>query len=166
MSLNHGATTADIDDCSIAEDLLQAIGPAADRTGDENALMTLVALHRLGVVANVYADTDDDDTVDAGYNTCTDVASPYGESITSALWEIYKSAGASHIPGGSDLVTAIGAACTAIDLADTTKNFCTATDPDAFTANQVKGALGLAREDAVSFGLGDCAGNVVTCICP
>jgi hypothetical protein len=170
MGRNNGRTAAQISDLVSARNLLRNIGGASARTGDQNALMTLIGLHTLGSVGNVYADTNDNGAVDGGYSSCSAVSLPAlgADANLNALWEIKESAGSSSIPGGSTIATAITTACTALNGVSATLNFCAVTDPTTFTVNHGRGARSLIREDAVDFGLADgCVGNPVTsCICP
>jgi len=167
MGLNNGAVAQDITDLVTARDLLRALGQASARTAEQNALMTMIAIHSLGIVANLYADGDDNGTVDGGYNSCdiTDLPAAGAQMAVNALWELQESGGASGIPGSSTLVTAVQAACTALAGFSGVLDFCAQTDPSAFTTDQVRGARSLFAENALDFGLGDCA-NGPTCVCP
>lgn len=172
MTKNNGAVAQDLTDLETARDLLRGLGGASVRSADQNALMTLISLQSLGVAGNLYADTDDDGNVDGGYDSCdtvTDLPAAGGLHFTNALWEIKESAGSSNIPNGSALATIITTACTTLAGANVLLDFCSQTDPTAFTVNEVKGARSLISEDLLTFGFADANGTgstIPACICP
>ncbi|MGE0528830.1 MAG: hypothetical protein AB7P49_17330, partial [Bdellovibrionales bacterium] len=65
-----GTTTATIDSCIQAEDLVESIGSVSARTTDENLLLVLISFAKIGNVLSYYADTDQDGMVTAGYDVC------------------------------------------------------------------------------------------------
>lgn len=152
--------------CNTSQDLLEAIGTAAQRSTDANTLMVLLNFKKLDVAANVNADSNDDGAVDGGYDSCA-VSDTVATTFGSALWELKESAGYTTIPGASDISTAITAACTALNGVDPNLNFCNAPDADTFTTDQLRGVRSMIREGANNFGLADCGANpVVACVCP
>ena len=167
---NLNATATHVTDCVTATSLLQLGGDAASRTADENFLMVINNLQTLGVVANLFADTDNDGTLDPAYRTCTDIDNTNADYIAEAMWELDASSGSTGIPELAAFGTLIDGFCTALQGANAATNFCNSADPDSFTTDHYRGAKAAFREDAVNFGLdvvGDCAGNPITaCICP
>lgn len=162
-SVSHGATATNVSDCATSTGLLQGIGAAATRTADENLLMVFNNIMTLGVVGNFYADTDDNDVRDPAYDTCGDIDNATADIVTEAFWELKESAGSTGITELTGFATTINAACATLPGIN---DFCSATDPSAFTLDETKGAKGLFREDTGSFGLGDCGGLPAACVCP
>lgn len=158
-----GTTLAQATDCESAQNLLESIGVALNRTDDENFLMSMINLKTLQVLSDLYADTDDDGLRDGGYNSCT-LGDPIATIYASALWELKESAPNTGITELSDVATVIENACSVIDAVDSTRDFCAATDANTFTASQLNGARAIVSEDTV-FGLSDCGAGVAFC-CP
>jgi hypothetical protein len=163
------AGDAEIDACQDAEDLIAARGVAAARTTNENLLMTLIGLQKLGVIARRYADTDDNGAVDPTYNNgCDPTQLPDAavQKLGSAYWHLNESAALSGIPGVSALTTIITTACSALDILTPGSDFCGAAGtPGAFNAQQLKAVRILTRSENATFGL-ECAGNFSACLCP
>lgn len=161
-------TAANATACDLAQDTLQVTGVAANRTDDANTLMLLVNLKQLDVHSNVNADSNDDGTVDGGYDSCA-ISDAEATSYASALWELKETATYTTISGASDISTAIEAACSVLDSVDPNLDFCAAADADTFTADQLRGVRSMISEGANNFGLSDCntgGETIVECICP
>ncbi len=172
-----GATTDSMDYCVQAEDTVESIGPLASRTSDENMLLVLVSFAKIGNILSFYADTDQDGTVTANYNTCAvggartaggDLSDAdlreLGTGITLAVANI--DAVSSTVDIGSASLASVQAACDQLALLNPAYDFCDVTDPADFTSDQLKGIRSLLKEDQ-SVGLGaNCSGDLSTCNCP
>jgi hypothetical protein len=60
----------DYTDCQTAENLLKDIGGPAARTENENLLMALTSLEKIGAILAGVADVDNEGNPDAGFNAC------------------------------------------------------------------------------------------------
>lgn len=154
LTLTGIVDSTHVDACNSAQDLLESIGAAADRTTDENTLMTLVTLKKLDILANATADADGDNAVDGAYASCS-LSAANAASYAGALWELKESAPSSGFSFGSDLATVVQATCTALAGVNAALDYCAAADPDTFTAEQLDGARTVVNEGS-AFGLGDC----------
>ncbi len=171
MSTYRTGTLTNADSCLEAEDLLESLGAAADRTTDENVSMMVIGFAKVGSILGHYADTDDNGTPDAGYDVCasavgTDISDAYarevGSGITLALEALTEIASSVNLGSGS--LTAMSGVCA--DLAIAGLDFCDETDPAAFTATEVRGIRSMLKEDS-AVGLGaNCSGDVSACFCP
>lgn len=169
-------TAAKIDACVTAEDLVESIGTVSERTSDENMLLILISFAKIGNVLSLYADSDDDGTVDAAYNSCTvgatRVAGPLtdadvrqvGTGLTLAIENI--TAVSSTVNLGSSALASVSAACSALNSLNPAYNFCANTNPASFTAQQLKAIRGLITETNDGIGLKTCVGGAATCVCP
>jgi hypothetical protein len=174
------ATLTAVDDCILAETTLDSIGTAAERTVDENLLMTFVQFGKIGAILNVKADVDDnnqfDVTGDAAFDACDPADMPENDTPTdkASLDQLVASiailvtslqASGSEIAGDSldDLLLAC-------DGASGTFNICTATDSASVTADQRTTMTGIIREaESVGLGINTTVGppyNVVSSACP
>ncbi|NJL25619.1 MAG: hypothetical protein HC902_10885 [Calothrix sp. SM1_5_4] len=181
VSQFKNATGARIDACRTAEDLIESIGAIAERTTDENLLLALISFAKIGNVLSYYTDAGQDGTADAGVNPCLNargsrpsaaVAGDFYESdlrelgtgITLALNNI--DAISSSVSLGSDSLSDINGVCATLASINAAYDFCSITDPSAFTANHLKGIMSLIKEDS-SVGLGtNCSGDISACNCP
>lgn len=198
MSNFTGGTVAqkesDIADCDQAITIVETAGAtAAARDEDLNLLLAFIALVKIGKTLARYADDaagdsdDNDGTVDTNWDACADgdpAADPDPEGDTqffpeadvreygAALFKMLNSLSAvSSVSVGSDSLTTISTLCTTLtgidaDFAD----LCTRTNPDDFTADEVRGLRSLVYE-GVDIGLGSCAigppnGLSDGCVCP
>lgn len=169
-------TAAKIDSCISAEDLVESIGSISERTDDENLLLALISFAKIGTVLSLYTDSDDNGTVDGGYDTCAVGASrvagnmttadvrQVGTGITLAVANIGALAGVIDL--GGDELADINAACSVLNGLAPALNFCTITDPTAFTADHLRAIRGLLRETSDGIGLKTCVGGVAACVCP
>lgn len=174
LLLSHftGGTTARIDSCVQAEDLIESIGTISERTNNENMFLVLISFAKIGAILSLYADADQDGTATAGYDSCTvgstraagDLtdadARQIGTGLTLALQNI--SAVTSSVDLGDQAMQDLTDACA--DLPPS-YNFCSLTNPDDFDpADTLKGVRTFVRENAV-VGLGTCAGDITACAC-
>ena len=176
------ATGTRIEACKNAEAEIEAIGTVAERTTDENIFMLLNSLAKVGNVLSYYTDANQDGTSDVGTNVCTRTplgARPggaiagdwydsdlreLGTGLTIAIENI--TALGSSVNLGNSALTSVSSACTSLAGVGAGLNFCSITDPTAFTATHLRGILSLIKESS-AVGLGtNCAGDVTTCNCP
>lgn len=153
------ATTAQAASCDTAQNLLEGIGTASQRTSNQNILMVLVGLKKLQVYLESEGDANsNDDITDDGINTCSSAGYLNDTEITnlaSALWEIKESAGFTSSSDLQNLQTVIETACSVLDAVNPIYDYCTAADADTFTANQLMGVRATIAESS-SFGTADC----------
>lgn len=161
-------TPAEETDCANAEDLMETIDvTATNRTDDENLLMAMIGLSKMGVVLSQFADTDANGTVDAGFDPCTAAALPdadvrqFGSSLSRSLGSL--SALTSTSFGGSSMAD-LTSVCTDLATYAPSYDFCSVTDPADFTADQIKGIRSVINESS-AVGLGTCTGDISTCAC-
>lgn len=176
LSAFKSGTTAKIDACLTAENLIESIGAVGDRTSDENVFLVLVSFAKIGNVLSFYADANADGTADASYDPCALGASrttgdlydsdvrEIGTGITLALANI--SAVDSVVDVADGALTNMQSVCTTLAGVSPNYDFCSITDPTAFTSNHLLGIRSLLNESSVA-GLGsNCTGDVSTCYCP
>lgn len=176
--LNHfvAGTPARIDACIAAEDLVESIGPSANRTSDENLLLVLISFAKIGNILSLYSDADQDGVADTGYDACPNgvsrVAGPLydpdvnelGTAINLALENIASVGNTVDI--GDSALNDINNVCTTLAGIDPNLDFCGVTDPTAITAFHRSALRSLVKEDAI-VGLGtNCTGDITTCNCP
>jgi hypothetical protein len=163
MQTFPGGTDAKIADCVKAQDILNGIGDSTVRNPSENVLMGFSSFAKVGTVLSRFADTDADGALDAGFDHCDltllpdDAVREVGTGIAVALLSI---ASAGDGIGGSGL-TNVTNFCA---LDPTLNNFCTTTDKTAFSVLEVA-ALRAIIGSTVQ-GIGACAGDFTSCICP
>lgn len=166
MSNFDGVTGAEADSCLLARDTIQGIDPsAANRTVSENILMAYISWSTFGAINHLVADTDDDRSVDAGFNACLvgSVTDAQVASIGVAINEMIDSL--ANTSGNS------GTGSTELDLFDTicpdppapSPNFCGITDQatmeaDPAAINEVRAII---KSDQ-GVGLAQCP----LCACP
>lgn len=173
----QNGSTATRDACITAENLMQTISTSyASRTSDENLFLALVDLSKMGTVFNRVADSNNNGSVDGGFDACSAVSLPDADvrQIGTAINLLRTSLmGVSGTTFGS-FASVINDICDDWSLLPAPLqpyNFCVdaSSDPvfdgSTFTANQLKGIRSLVNEsDAV--GLGSCTGDITTCACP
>jgi len=158
-----GATDAKISDCIFSEGILNSLGDQTQRSADENILMGLSSLTKIGTVLSRYADTNADGTLDPTFDHCDTTAFPdtavrqIGSGMALAIMSI--SAVASDIT--SDTLQDITSMCA---LDPNLNVYCTNSDPNAFSQNEVDALRALIGSSQQ--GVGDCTGGFLTCICP
>lgn len=174
-NFSAGSTTR-IDACVTAEDLVESIGTVSERNSDENMLLVLISFAKIGNILALYADGDDNATVDTNYDSCpvggsrvagslTDAdVRQVGTGLTLAIENI--TAVSSTVNLGSSALASVSAACTALGGINPAYNFCAITNPASFTAQQLKAIRGLITETNDGIGLKTCAGGAAACVCP
>lgn len=115
-----GGTDAKRDACISAEQELQAIAKyGASRTADENLLMAMIGLSKIGVILSKTADLDNNDVVDPAFDPC--VVGAGGMTSTDAqhvatglniVVDALQNIGSSTV--GSSALGDAGAACGAL----------------------------------------------------
>ncbi len=153
------ATAAQAASCDTAQNLLEGIGTAANRTSSQNMLMVLIGLKKLQVYLESEGDANaNNDITDDGIDTCNSgdyLNDTEITSLASALWEVKESAGYTSSTDLQNLKTIIEAACTTLNGVNPIYDYCTAADADTFTANQLLGVRATIAENS-SFGTADC----------
>jgi len=154
--------------CGNAENLIESISPDENlRTADENLLMFLLNLAKMGtVLAQSPADADDDGIVDGGFDQCSSIVEAdvrdFGYSFLLAL----KAIGGQTVLDPSLVPTGI---CSLPPPFDTV---CDRSSPADFTADEVRLFRGVIGDDTsgARIGLGTCGAGVdfATCavLCP
>lgn len=153
--LNAMSSSGDYADCRTAEDIVESIGAASERTTDENLLLTFISFAKIGAILAVDADDDDDGIANAGYNACASAgglddtqAGEIGTGIALAATSL------EGISGIADSVSEeLTAACASLP------GICSTTDPSAFSALQLN-AIRSAAHNSGSLGLGTQPGVV------
>lgn len=168
MTSFTGATASTITDCSQAETTLQSISTTpASRTADENVMLAFIGFSKIGAILSTYADTNHDGTADPGFNSCNVAHLPdamlreIGTGITLAVAALAQSGGTI----GSALGTSVTSACSTLAGINPAYDFCAITTTAGFSVNQVK-ALGGLVKTTDNPGIGTCAGDLATCVCP
>jgi hypothetical protein len=162
LSVMRSSDSQDISDCISAETTLLSINEdAAARTANENMLMAFVGWAKIGAILAVEADTNDDGSADGGWDACTLSASLKGEIGTGLTISVASLAQTGTSVGGT-LSSSINSICTTLGPSF---DFCSITDSSAFTSDQLR-AIGALTKSTDQPGVGTCAGNVNTCICP
>jgi hypothetical protein len=171
MSVMANSSQSTLADCIQAETILKAIGDESARTVNENLLMAILELGKIGAVLNIKGDIDGDNQYtssgDSSFDPCTDASLPPSDTATdkaSADEIVYSLAVASlslTAAGGSiggDSATAIAALCTAgIPCSSLTQP----SDVQSAHRTLIRGAI---RENQ-NVGLKICSGNAVLCAC-
>lgn len=168
LNSQRTATAASITACQNAESTLASISAlASDRTTDENTMMAFIGFTKIGAVLATYADTDDDGTADVGFDSCNTGELPdamlreIGTGVTLAVGSL-AATGGTIAAGVADSVTN---ACADIAAVDPSYDFCGITTTAGFSVEQVQ-ALGGLVSSTDEPGLGTCAGDLATCVCP
>lgn len=177
MQAFTGATTAHIESCISAQEIIENISASASsRTLDENLLMTFIQFAKMGRIFSITADLDSNAVVDAAYDACDNTDFPENEvrEVGSSLVHIIASLTAvgseSNIADGAltDISTLLNSISEVYDFCDDTPDGsgnCTNTDPSSFDANQIRAIRTFVNEnDAI--GLGSCNGDFTACLCP
>lgn len=173
----RSGSVSKIDDCISAEALMTGIGTITERTNDQNMFIVMVEFAKIGNILNHYADSNADGTADVGFAPCTAgggtrAAGPIddsdmrqiGSGLTIAMANITALAGSVNL--GSSSLTTMTNVCGMLTGPLAAYNFCSVTDPAAFSASEVKGIRSFLKEDnAVGLGT-DCTGDISTCNCP
>ena len=169
LMTNFPATDAtNFDDCKAAEDLLKQTADVNGVASSEDGrfLMAFNSLAKIGAILNFRADSDDNSTVDAGWDPCdgngaTDLPQNDVSEIGTAIVLFYK-----NLEGfsfGSDLTSAIVTICDAID--GSPADFCDETDISTIDANHRQVIRGMIRETDDGIGLEIAAGDSAANAC-
>lgn len=154
LSIMKGATS--YDDCLYAEDLIEGVGAtAAARTDDENLLLALVSLSKIGAILAVTADADNDGLVDAGFDACTGLDATQAGQIGTGISLAYMSL------NGVDSDT-IGTSFDDMDSVCSTSGLCTQTDPTAYTSLEIAAIKTAVHDDDGKIGLATQPSTVCT----
>jgi len=185
MSSFGGGTSAMVEHCMTAESLLTSIGTVSERTNDENMFLLVVAFTKIGRILSFYADSDNDNAVDAAFTAvdmCTeDTAAPrvagaamtnedviqIGTGIALALEQLTALSGLVDV--GSDSLTDLTTICATLAGAPFNVPICTMTTTDDWTdgptdEEEQAAVRSLVNEDQ-DVGIGTCAGDITACAC-
>lgn len=170
MQQYGGATASQVTDCIAAEDALQSIGVAADRTNKENMFMAMLSLAKMGTILAFNADTNDDNVLDGGFDACAggSISDLHAQHVGISFAEFILSftAVGSAIGGGS--LTVLNQACTDLGTLGAQYNICDDLNPSDYDADETLATRTIIHEgDAL--GLGSCGAgtpNVANCLCP
>lgn len=168
LSALRGATAGSVAACQQAESTIQSIANLpASRTADENVMLAFVGFAKIGAILATYADTNGDGTPDPSFDSCDPAKLPdgmlreVGTGVTVAVAALAASGGSI----GSGLANSVTTACDNLASIDPTYDFCTVTTTAGFSVEQVR-ALGGLVQSSDNPGLGTCAGNLQSCVCP
>ncbi len=164
MSSFLAGTDARITDCQASETILNAVGDFTVRTADENILMGFSSLTKVGTILSRYADADGDGVTDAAFDHCSTSDLPdaavreVGTGMANSIMSI--SAVASDISSGTlDDITAY------CSMHPQLNDFCTNTDPNAYSALQIAALRQLIG--STDMGIGACPNFAdLACVCP
>ncbi len=165
MNLFPNGTDSKIGDCVTSESTLNTIGDYTVRTTDENILMGLSSITKVGTVLNRYADTDSDGSTDGTFDHCDltdfpdDAVREIGTGIANAILSINQVGSAVS----SDTLSEITAICA---MNANLNVFCTTTDKSAYTAMEVTFLRSILASTSEGIGAVSCPGSFITCICP
>lgn len=165
-------TAQSVSDCNAAENLLRDIGVAAARTENQNLLMALIAIRKIGLLTDSVADTAAPfTTVDGGFDACA-ITDANADLIGSAFWELDKSLdviGAAPTSTYNALHVAVDTMCTALSTAVApVLDLCGEVNPEALSAAARNGVRTLIKEGS-GFGIDQCGGSPPldgVCECP
>jgi hypothetical protein len=163
MGIFPSGTDTKIGDCVFAESTLNTLGDQTQRTDEENILMGLSSITKVGTVLSRYADADNDGVADATFDHCdlTDFPDDAVREIGTGIAQAILSISAVDSSISSDALTDITAIC---GLNVNLNVFCTTTDKNAYSALEVdflRAILGSTDQ-----GIGACAGSFALCVCP
>ena len=162
-----GSTASNIADCAAAEVWLRTLAPTnnfASLTTDENIMLAILSLAKVGAAIATYADLNADGSVDGGFNACNTANLPdatareIGTGITLSI--------AAFAASGSAIAgAALGSVTDQCSSLPPGYDFCSIYTPADFTADQMKAVNGLiGSQDLI--GLGSCADTLANCVCP
>ncbi|MCC6137285.1 MAG: hypothetical protein IT287_01530 [Bdellovibrionaceae bacterium] len=159
-----GGTDTRIADCLASEAILNGLGDYTQRLSDENILMGFSSLTKVGTILSRYSDLDSDGITDPAFDHCSLTDLPdsavreVGTGVANAVLSI--SSVASDISSGTlDDITAYCA------LAPELNVFCTNTDPNAYSALELRVFRQLIG--STDLGVGACTNFTdLACVCP
>ena len=159
MSAFPGALAANVQDCIDAETIMDGIGDATVRNGDENLFMAFISFAKIGTILSSLADTDDNGTADAGFDQCdnTDFPDATVRELGASLAVAITSLTALTTSYVDDTITEVNNLC-ALDA--NLNNYCTLTDPAAFSASEIQALRYLIGSNDA--GIDSCGGNDFT----
>lgn len=163
MQLFPEGTDLKIADCVFAEGVVAALGDYSQRTDDENILMGLSSITKVGTILSRYADSDSDGVADAGFDHCDlvdfpdDAVREIGTGIANAILSISDVSASIS----SDALTDIMDTCA---LDPNLNTFCTTTDKSSYSATEVRVLRAILG--STDQGIGACPGSFAACICP
>lgn len=187
MGQFRSATSATIDACTTAQDLMVSIGAVGTRTSDENMFLLVISFAKIGNILAFYADSDHDGALDAGFtepNTCTlggtrgagndfadaDVVE-MGVSTALALEQLQALSGTINL--GSSSLTTLTTLCSTLAGAPFNTPICTMTTNASWTDgsndNLENYAMRTLVNEGQDIGINTCptvGGDAATCPCP
>lgn len=167
LSNFRNASSGNIADCIEGERWMRTLAPTnvfTDLTSDENVMLAMLSLAKIGSALGTYGDLNHDGTVDAGFSSCNTAMLPdaTAREIGTGMTLAIAALAASGANIGAAAFSSISTTCSSLPSGF---NFCTIYAPADFTVNQVKALNGMTRaQDAV--GLGTCADTTANCVCP
>ncbi|RME14991.1 MAG: hypothetical protein D6797_07630 [Bdellovibrio sp.] len=176
MKTFKGTTSSQINDCIQAESILKSIDTnAAKRSIDDNIMMAMMSLVKIGAILAANFDTNADGVVDStGSNEACSTTymsdSDAGEVGTGITLFLTSLGAVGSSIGGVDTST-IDSLCTNLDdpSLPAGMNFCSITDKSSFTPEMIKGIRSMVNEGDTT-GLATCSiaspQDIVTCYCP
>ncbi len=157
--------------CRSAESEIRSVSDNPSvRTTDENLLLVLSSLVKIGAIFAATIDDDDDGTLDAAHNG-TDHCHATNMLTDSEVDELIT--GMSNIISGLENIgpavdpsqlSVLGDACEAIPAPYEAYRPCGTPDASSITAEQRKGMRTLFGTNT-GIGLGNCSGDIATCGC-
>ncbi len=163
--------------CRNAENLVRAIGTSpTSRTGNENFLLVLSSMGKMGTILNASFDSDDDGTLDGAGTVDNDghcdpaiLANSETDELITGLANVLASLPHVGTDFGGDQLTAIDGICEDLATQGAQYDFCSVTNTSNATAdhrNAMRAIVG--SNDAAGLGVGNCAGDLATCfaLCP
>lgn len=151
--------------CIQAETILEGIGDASVRNGDENLLMAFISLAKIGTILSSRADLDDDGVADndgmpsGTFDQCDNGDFPDAtvRELGAGLAQTIQSLAGLSEQYVQDTINEVNNICAQDpNLA----NFCTQTNPALFSANEVQALRYLVGSN--DFGIDSCGGNNFT----
>lgn len=166
---NFTATDAsNFADCKLAEDLLKTIADEEGVVSIERGqfLMAFNSIAKIGAILNYRADSDDDGSVDAGWDPCdgngaADLPANEVSEIGTGIILFYKNMQSFSL--GSSVTSQVDAICTAID--GTPLDFCDAVNVADIDDTHRQVIRGIIRETDDGLGLGISPGGIVVNAC-
>lgn len=164
QSTYPGGTDTRIADCLASEAILNGFGDYTQRLSDENILMGFSSLTKVGTILSRYADVDSDGVTDAAFDHCSTTDFPdsavreIGTGVANAVLSITSVA--SDISSGTlEDITSYCALDSSLNV------FCTNTDPNAYSALELRVFRQLIG--SVDLGIGACTNFTdLACVCP
>lgn len=148
--------------CYNAQQWIEAIGTAGNRTTNENIAMFLIGFSKVGTYLRNRADADMDGVLDGGYDSCSNASLPRAEvkQIITGFGLMIENLAAigTNLSGGfSGDISNINTACTALGLA------CNVTNPTGISdadADEFRDAI---KSRTTDLGIESCVISPVCC---